>query len=153
MSGKALVILWIEDQLLAIRDGVETLEDLVRKRMNRDPVIIGAGGDVETALAKLKQYSASPPDIIILDLMLPRNEKARKEGRVDMNAGFFLWHRLRHQEFGAEMAKVKVLVVTARGNPEFRAAMEEDEKLKWVGKPVGPSDLMEAIKELLESSA
>ena len=151
-KGNSLTILWIEDQLAELKEGVEELERLIKAKPKWNEVHRVEALTVDAAEKTLGELKDNPPDLIILDIMLSRTEETRKARlpRVDMNAGFFLWHRIRVlEEWGKAMTKVPIVVVTGRGNPEFRPKMErEDKNLKWLGKPVAPSEIAEAILSL-----
>jgi len=155
VPSPGFVILWIEDELRGIEAGVDLLKGLLREKVRKE-ILVEEAPTVEEAEKRFTARRDSPPDLVLLDLMLPRNQQwlDAKPRRMDMNAGFFLWHRLRMQkEWGEKIAEVPILVVTARGNPEFRPAMLEDERLRWLGKPVGPSELADSIVDLLGAVA
>jgi len=153
-SSNPFRILWIEDQLLALVAGVKELQDLLKQRLSRSVEIIGAEW-VDKAERELANLANNPPDLILLDVMLPRNEECfkQKPTLVDMNAGFIIWHRLRKQNmWGEKMACVPIVVVTVLSRPQFRPMMEADKKLKWLDKPVGPSTVADEIVKLLNSN-
>jgi CheY-like chemotaxis protein len=158
MSGLTRVpfrILWIEDQLTELEAGVKLLSVILADEYGLDAEII-AGFSVEQAVQSLETLREKPPTLMILDIMVPRTEEARKASpsRVDMNAGLFVWYRLRRRkEWGEDVAQIPILVLTARSKPEFRAAMEEDEKVVWLEKPVTPSELAKAIAGLVSTES
>jgi CheY-like chemotaxis protein len=149
-----LRILWIEDQLVQTQAGVDQVRFLLNAELRREIAIIEAAW-VDKAEEHLRELRGHPPDLIVLDIMLPRTEEAfNSEPRdVDMNAGFVIWHRLRRQqEWGAALAAVPILVVTAMARPLFRPLMEGDVALSWVEKPIGPSALANEALALLSRS-
>jgi len=149
-------ILWIEDDIDQLTQFVEELKGLLCKPGNIGrPVKTDAvewGTKAEKALERLKE---SPPDLIVLDVMLPRTQEAFEAEplKVDTNAGYMLWHRLRKQkEWGEKLATVPILVLTALSRPLYRPMMEQDGNLKWLDKPVMPSAAAGEIIALVKSS-
>ena len=154
-SSNPFRILWIEDQLLEIQAGVDELRRLLNEKLIR-LIDISKAEWVEKAEQEIAMLKETPPDLIILDLMLPRTEECfkQKPPLVDLNAGFIIWHRLRKQkEWGEKMAVVPILAITALSRPLFRPMMEDDKKLKWLEKPVGPSTTAEEIIKLLATNS
>jgi len=154
-SSNSFHILWIEEQLLQLQAGVDELSRILQEKLSRRIEIIKAEwvAKAEEEIDKLKD---APPDLIVLDLMLPRTEENFKWNPplVDLNAGFIVWHRLRRQkEWGDKIAGVPILLVTALSRPLFRPMMEADNKLKWLEKPVGPSTMAEEIIRLFGDDA
>ena len=144
-------ILWIEDDLYELKDGVKRVEELLREQLNR-PVAIAEALCLDDAYAGVAGMKDSPPDIVILDIMLPRTKEdfGASPRVVDLNAGFLFWRRLRHRYGGSPIGRVPVLVLSALGMPEFRVTMEADRYgLKWLMKPVAPSKIVEEIRVFL----
>lgn len=140
-------ILWIEDQLFDLGDGLEVLKECLEESLARPVEFINVL-TVDEAEAKLQEHRETPPDVILLDMMLPRNNAAAEAEppRIDLNAGFGIWHRLRQQEvWGEAMSQVPVVVITARGNPSFRSQMEQPGGPTWLCKPVGPVEMAKCI--------
>ncbi len=147
-SSKKNQILWIEDQLLELEAGVKEVTDLLNMRYNHVKIIRAEW--VSKAEEEINRLKDTPPDLILLDMMLPRTEDDYKNKKVDLNAGFLIWHRLRKQrEWGLKIANIPILVVTALSRPLFRPMMEGDKKMKWLEKPVGPSTMANEIIALL----
>jgi CheY-like chemotaxis protein len=144
--SEKLIVLWIEDELL--KEGAQLFRDRLSEILELDEVAIIEAPHQESAEEKLLAMRNNPPHLIILDAMLPRNAKAAAATppRVDMNLGMLLWTRLRAlKKFGDEMAKIPVVVLTARGNPQFRPEMEADPTLLWLGKPMLAESLAEQV--------
>lgn len=146
-------ILWIEDQILELQAGVDELGRLVEERLGRKVEVIEAQW-MEKAEEEIDRHRNTPPDLIVLDVMLPRSlEDFNKKPRtIDLNAGFAIWSRLRLQKlWGDGIAAAPILVVTAPARPLFRPIMEKDARLRWLEKPVGPSTIVDEIFVLLST--
>ncbi|MEM8790481.1 MAG: response regulator [Pseudomonadota bacterium] len=91
--------------------------------------------DGESAVERL---TASPPDVMILDLMLPG---------ID---GYEILGRLR-----AEPATVNlpVIVLTAKGQPEDRRTALESGATVFMTKPYSNSEMVQAVQDLVSGAA
>ncbi|MBC8872485.1 MAG: response regulator [Planctomycetes bacterium] len=145
------VMLWIEDQLSDFVDGVHVLEEEIRDKFVREPKRITAR-TVAEAKEMLDKMKDSPPDVILLDLMLPRTPQALEDNRIDGNGGYLLWHNIRKNKWGKRMAGVPIVIVTARGKPEYYPAVVAEQRTEWLSKPADPHEISEAIDSLCEVS-
>ena len=157
-NTKPFRILWIEYELEKIEAGQIELVRLLKSKsgLNRKKIEIIPAGWVNEAVEKLDAMRKNPPDLIILDFMLPRTEEQfnAKPPKVDTNAGFLLWHRLRQQiVWGTKMQQVPIIFVTALSRPVYRPMMESDSELKWLEKPVFPSEIAKVIKQRIETGS
>lgn len=89
---------------------------------------------VDDGAAALSAIAKSPPDLFILDIMIPT-----------MN-GFDVLRRLRASD---EHGDVPVLALTAKGQEEDRRRMFDLGADEFVTKPFSNADLMERVKRLL----
>lgn len=140
-------ILWIEDQLDDLRDGVNLFKITLKARLNKELEVLEAGS-LEKANEILEHKRKEELDLIILDAILPRTEAARKAvpPRVDMNAGFLFWYSIRKQKpMNDRFDSVPICVITARSKPVFREEMEKDENLLWLEKPIPPTEIIDKI--------
>jgi len=156
-QSKPFSILWIEDEYRQLFEFRELLQTKLAERLKceGDLVRFPEAPTVEAAEAVLEKMKNQPPDVILLDLILPIDEAAAeaKPPETDMNAGYLLWYQLRRQkQWGEKMARVPIVVLTGRGNPEFRPTMEESDKLAWIQKPALASEVASAILELVGAS-
>lgn len=148
MSEKAqnpFRILWIEDQFGQLQEGVDEVKRVLTADHGLNIEIVSAR-TITNAEEALR--ASAKPNVILLDIMLPRDDESLKAGHVDMNGGYLIWYRLRkgsNSEYGRVTRQVPIVVVTARARPAFRAQMETDDKLKWLEKPVAPSEIANAI--------
>lgn len=121
MAGKKILL--IEDD----RDIVE----LVRYNLEKDGYQVSASGDGATGLAQLRK---SPPDLLLLDLMLPKLSGLEicKEVRRD-----------------AALNRLPILMLTARGDEADRVVGLELGADDYVTKPFSPRELAARVKALL----
>lgn len=87
----------------------------------------------ENGSAALQAALASPPDVAILDVMLP-----------EMN-GFEILEALRADQRGA---KIPVLMLTAKGQREDRERAMTAGADRFVTKPFSNAELVAAVREL-----
>jgi DNA-binding response OmpR family regulator len=108
-----------------------TVRDVVARYLERAGIDVDAVSDGETAL---KAAAARWPDLVVLDLMLPR---------VD---GFEVCRRLR------AVAPVPVIMLTARGDEDDRVTGLELGADDYVAKPFSPRELTARVKAVLRRS-
>jgi DNA-binding response OmpR family regulator len=121
MSGHVLVV---DDDL--------TVTDVIRRYLEREGYVVRTAADGGAGLA----YAlADPPDLLVLDLMLPG---------VD---GLELFRRLRAEQ------PVPVVMLTARGDEDDRVAGLELGADDYVTKPFSPRELVLRVAAVLRRSA
>jgi two-component system phosphate regulon response regulator OmpR len=121
----------MSQNLLMIEDDVR-LADMVREYLAQSGFIVSHAGDGHRGLAALQ---AGPPDLVILDLMLP-----------DMD-GLEVCRRIRALP-GAQ-AQVPVLMLTAKGDPMDRIIGLEIGADDYLPKPFEPRELLARIRAVL----
>jgi phosphate regulon transcriptional regulator PhoB len=121
MAGKKILL--IEDD----RDIVE----LVRYNLEKEGYQVGASGDGATGLAQLRK---SPPDLLLLDLMLPKL------------SGLEICKEIRRD---AALNRLPILMLTARGEEADRIVGLELGADDYVTKPFSPRELAARVKALL----
>jgi phosphate regulon transcriptional regulator PhoB len=121
MAGKKILL--IEDD----RDIVE----LVRYNLEKDGYQVNASGDGATGLAQLRK---SPPDLLLLDLMLPKL------------SGLEICKEIRRD---AALNRLPILMLTARGEEADRVVGLELGADDYVTKPFSPRELAARVKALL----
>jgi pilus assembly protein CpaE len=116
--------------VLVIDDDPNTLR-LVGYMLERSGFDVRLAGDGEDGLAKASQ---EPPDLIVLDVMMP-----------GLN-GYQVCERLRA---APRTASIPVIILTARSQRiDQQTALEVGADL-YVSKPVAPDELVEKVKDLL----
>ncbi|MBA3736046.1 MAG: response regulator transcription factor [Actinobacteria bacterium] len=116
-------------RVLVVEDDA-TVADIVGRYLERDGFTADHVGDGETALARVETH---PPDLVLLDLMLPRL------------SGFEVCRRLKSKQ-------VPVIILTARGEEGDRIMGLELGADDYVVKPFSPRELVARVKSVLRRS-
>jgi len=117
-------------RVLVVEDD-PTVREVVVRYLEREGLVVEAVADGETALTAA---AACWPDLVVLDLMLPR---------VD---GFEVCRQLRAR------APVPVIMLTARGDEDDRVIGLELGADDYVTKPFSPAELVARVKAVLRRS-
>jgi len=117
-------------RILIIEDDKDIVE-LVRYNLEKEGLRVTSADNGATGLAQLKE---SPPDLVILDLMLPRlpGLEICKEVRRD-----------------PKLPRLPILMLTARGDEADRVVGLEMGADDYVSKPFSPRELVARVKALL----
>ena len=117
-------------RVLIIEDDKDIVE-LVRYNLANEGFEVGAAGDGSAGLAQLRK---SPPDLLLLDLMLPKMPglEVCKEVRRD-----------------PALNRLPILMLTARGEEADRVVGLEMGADDYVTKPFSPRELVARVKALL----
>jgi DNA-binding response OmpR family regulator len=126
-NERAPRILLVEDE----RHIVESLSFV----LEREGFEVSAAPDGESALERLR---ASRPDVLVLDVMLPRlgGLEVLKLVRAD-----------------AALRTLPVVVLTARGRPHDRRMAEEIGVEAFMTKPFANQDVVDAVRRLAGAKA
>ena len=116
---------------ILVCDNEEALRDLVRAALGGNGYEIEEARDGDEALAQARRVR---PDLIILDVMMP--------GR----SGLDVLTELRDD---AELAGVKVIVLTARAQATDRSSAERAGANVFLAKPFSPLELAGIVDRLL----
>jgi DNA-binding response OmpR family regulator len=119
------------DRILIIDDEVSTLK-LLGMALEKEGFEIGAAQDAKRALTEIE---ATPPDLIILDVMLP-----------DVS-GLELCRVFRQRP---GMATTPILMLSAKGDVDDRIAGLEAGADEYIVKPVDVREMTVRVKSLLE---
>jgi DNA-binding response OmpR family regulator len=119
------------DRVLVV-DDEPMVRDVLARYLARDGFEVATAADGEAALAA---FEADRPDLIVLDLMLPR---------VD---GFEVFRRLR-----AGGAASPVIMLTARGEVTDRIVGLEVGADDYVSKPFSPKEVVARVRAVLRRS-
>jgi DNA-binding response OmpR family regulator len=119
-----------EGRVLVVDDD-ETVSDVVRRYLERDGHVVEVVGD---GAAALERALADPPDLVVLDLMLPGL------------SGLEVCRRLR------EAGAVPIVVLTALGEESDRVLGLELGADDYVTKPFSPRELALRVQSVLRRS-
>ncbi len=121
-----------DKKLVLIVDDDESIRELLTILLTKDGYRVETAGDGEEGY---QRATALSPDLIVLDLMLPRY------------GGFELLRQLQ----GGELARVPIVVVTGRYTDNSTADMirQESNVIELLEKPVKTSRLLAALARVL----
>jgi len=117
-------------RILVIEDDRDIVE-LVRYNLEKDQFQVAATADGITGLAQVKK---SPPDLLILDLMLPKL------------SGLEICKEIRRDQ---SLNRLPILMLTARNDEADRVVGLELGADDYVTKPFSPRELVARVKALL----
>jgi two-component system response regulator ResD len=109
-------------------DDEPIVRDVLRRYLARDGFEVHQAGDGEEALASLQ---ADPPDLVLLDLMLPRKD------------GIEVFARIR------EHSDTPVIMLTAKGQQADRIVGLEIGADDYVVKPFSPREVLARVRTVL----
>jgi two-component system, OmpR family, alkaline phosphatase synthesis response regulator PhoP len=120
-------------RILVVEDDKDIVE-LVRYNLEKEGFQVVASADGTTGLAQIRK---APPDLLILDLMLPKLSGLEicKEIRKDVS-----------------LNRLPVLILTAKGEEADRVVGLELGADDYVTKPFSPRELVARVKALLRRS-
>ncbi len=121
----------MDKKKILLVDDEEDLRKMLKFRLEALNYDIVEAGDGESALKKAKSVN---PDLILLDLMLPK---------VD---GFEVCKRLKSDD---NYKKIPIIMFTARAQEKDAELSKEVGADAHITKPFEPQELVEKIKELL----
>jgi phosphate regulon transcriptional regulator PhoB len=117
-------------RILVIEDDKDIVE-LVRYNLEKEGYQVTACSDGATGLAQVRK---SPPDLLVLDLMLPKL------------SGLEICKEIRRDE---RLGRLPILILTARGDEADRVVGLELGADDYVTKPFSPRELVARVKALL----
>ncbi len=117
-------------RILIIEDDRDIIE-LVRYNLANEGFQVSAATDGSTGLAQLRK---SPPDLLLLDLMLPKL------------SGLEICKEIRRDQ---TLNRLPILMLTARGDEADRVVGLEIGADDYVTKPFSPRELVARVKALL----
>src|SRR6202044_3033531 len=117
-------------RVLVIEDDKDIVE-LVRYNLEKDGYQVASSGDGATGLAQIRKAA---PDLLVLDLMLPKLSGLEicKEVRKDVS-----------------LNRIPILILTAKGEEADRVVGLELGADDYVTKPFSPRELAARVKALL----
>ncbi|MGH9734217.1 MAG: response regulator [Candidatus Acidiferrales bacterium] len=120
----------LPSRILVIEDDRDIVE-LVRYNLEKDGYQVTACVDGATGLAQVRK---SPPDLLLLDLMLPKL------------SGLEVCKEIRRDD---RLSRLPILILTARGEEADRVVGLELGADDYVTKPFSPRELVARVKALL----
>ncbi|MGH9774365.1 MAG: response regulator [Candidatus Acidiferrales bacterium] len=117
-------------KILVIEDDKDIVE-LVRYNLEKEGFQVAAVGDGASGLAQIRK---APPDLLVLDLMLPKL------------SGLDLCREVRRD---SALNRLPILMLTARGDEADRIVGLELGADDYVSKPFSPRELAARVKALL----
>uniref|UniRef100_A0A7C6EAS2 Response regulator n=1 Tax=candidate division WOR-3 bacterium TaxID=2052148 RepID=A0A7C6EAS2_UNCW3 len=124
----------VKKKILLIEDELNVLE-LVKHRLEENNYIVETAEDGYSALTKVRIFQ---PDLIILDLMLPK---------ID---GYTVCRLLKCND---QFKHIPIIMFTARTNPDDERRGMECGADAYVPKPFEPKILLDRIQGLLQKTA
>jgi CheY-like chemotaxis protein len=154
MERKHLSILWIEDQLDDFIGGAWEILKVELGKQGFDlkgdgPAVAKRVDAAEQALDGYSTPECKAPDVILLDLMLPMDTEDERDGRVDLDAGYLIWFQIRHLGRWPLLADIPIIIITARGRPEYMDQMCADPQTQWIPKPADPVTVAQRIMDVV----
>jgi DNA-binding response OmpR family regulator len=122
----------VSDPLVLVVDDEPMVREVLARYLERDGFRVDAVEDGEQAI---EAFSTTRPDLVLLDLMLPR---------VD---GFEVFRRLR------EHGGIPVIMLTARGEETDRVVGLELGADDYVAKPFSPREVVARVRAVLRRAA
>jgi DNA-binding response OmpR family regulator len=119
-------------RVLVVDDDPDMVTYLSRL-LHKEGMVVDAAGDGDAALA---QVAASPPDLVLLDVMMPGK------------SGFDVCQAVRADE---SLAGVKILMLSAKGRDTDLAKGRALGADAYMTKPFSTKELAARIRELLET--
>ena len=120
-----------ERPLVLIVDDDEQLREFVRVNLEMDGYVVREAGSAEEGLAAL---DAEPPDLVLLDVMMPQ---------VD---GFEMLRRMQDRH---GVGSVPVIMFSGKVDEETASLAAREGAQAFIGKPFDPQALIESTKQLL----
>ncbi len=118
---------------MLVVDDDPVVRDVLLRYLSRDGMSAEAVGD---GVSALDAFAARRPDLVVLDLMLPKLD------------GFAVFERIRRED-----PTSAVLMLTARGSETDRVVGLESGADDYVAKPFSPRELVARVRAVLRRTA
>jgi DNA-binding response OmpR family regulator len=119
---------------ILVVDDEDTIREVIRRYLERDGFAVREAADGYAALDAIRD---EPPDLIVLDLMLPG---------VD---GLTLTRQLRTQKTADERHRLPIIMLTAKGETSDRIRGLDLGADDYLAKPFSPQELVSRVKAVL----
>jgi DNA-binding response OmpR family regulator len=135
VMGQDEALVKSSDKVVMIVDDDESVRDLLEFVVKKEGFRVETAGDGEEGLNKIQ---AMLPDLILLDLMLPRY------------GGFEV---LRQLQGGGETKKIPIVIITGRYTDRTTADMikQESNVMDFMEKPLKPAVLAMTLHKILKT--
>ena len=120
------------EQRVLVVDDEPIVREVLGRYLEREGYQVGVAADGEEAI---ERFAQAPPDLVVLDLMMPRLD----------GAGVLDWIRRR--------AQTPVIMLTARGEETDRVVGLEMGADDYVTKPFSPREVIARVRAVLRRSA
>lgn len=121
----------MSEQRVLVVDDEPIVREVLGRYLEREGYQVGVAADGEEAI---ERFAETPPDLVVLDLMMPR---------ID-GAGVLDWIRRR--------AQTPVIMLTARGEETDRVVGLEMGADDYVTKPFSPREVIARVRAVLRRS-
>ncbi|HUG87942.1 MAG TPA: response regulator transcription factor [Actinomycetota bacterium] len=122
----------MSEQRVLVVDDEPIVREVLGRYLEREGYQVGVAADGEEAI---ERFAQAPPDLVVLDLMMPRLD----------GAGVLDWIRRR--------AQTPVIMLTARGEETDRVVGLEMGADDYVTKPFSPREVTARIRAVLRRAA
>ena len=119
-------------RLLLVEDEVD-MQEMVRMRLEASGYEVLVASDGQEALDKAHQEK---PDLIILDIMLPKMDGYKVCGLLKADARY---------------NKIPIIMFSARAQDQDKVTAQEVGANDYICKPFNPKELLEKISNLLQN--
>ena len=117
-------------RILVVEDD-ESTRELLKIIMNNAGFQVAVAADGQQGLNAIK---ADPPDLVLLDIMLPEVH------------GYSVCHQVKSDP---KLKHIKILMLSAKAFPADRHQAEQVGADAFMSKPVNPVELVQMVKSLL----
>lgn len=118
-------------QSILVVDDEPTVREVIRRYLERDGFVVREAADGQGALLEIQ---SNPPDLVVLDLMLPRMD------------GVTLTRQVRQTQ------TVPIIMLTAKGETSDRIYGLDVGADDYIAKPFSPQELVSRIRAVLRRS-
>ena len=118
-------------QSILVVDDEPTVREVIRRYLERDGFVVREAAD---GLGALQEIQSNPPDLVVLDLMLPRLD------------GVALTRQVRQTQ------AVPIIMLTAKGETSDRIYGLDVGADDYIAKPFSPQELVSRIRAVLRRS-
>jgi DNA-binding response OmpR family regulator len=119
-------------RVVLVVDDDDTIRGVIRAVLEADHFRVVEAPDGETALSLLGARDGDRPEIVVLDVMMPGIDGIEVCRQIDHGA-------------------VRVLMLTARDDPETQQASKDAGAAAFLAKPFSAVELLDAVEALVRS--